>query len=101
MILSEEGRKAKSKEYQEEYYSRPERKAQIKEYEARPEVKARRSRYSKISRNSSRDEVYSVYSKLHSDSDIPCCRCCGLKFMLVVCHYRCHFQYRVDLQMHP
>jgi hypothetical protein len=92
--------KAKKKEYGQ----RPENKAKDKEYRGRPEVKARREAYSKVfrsksenkakaqarrdkpenkakaknDRDTSRLKVLQYYSKLHSNSDIPCCRCCGL-----------------------
>ena len=65
---------------------RPENKIQKKEYDSKPE----RVEYSrKYTSNPKRKktvlelnrilklEVFSTYSKLHSNSNIPCCRCCG------------------------
>ena len=91
--------KAKRKISSKEYDSRPEVKAQRKEYRQRPEVKAHRQEYSKDFRDrpenkakrtspevkakakntriNTRLNVLQHYSKLHSNSDIPCCRCCG------------------------
>ena len=91
--------RAKKKEYhsrtevkvqKKEYYSRPEVKAKQNEYNSRPEEKARRVAY----RNSpearvkqkeyqkknddQRLKVLQGYSKRLSNSDIPCCNCCGL-----------------------
>ena len=83
--------KVKMKEYEKLRSARPEVKAKKKEYEARPDVKARREEYrarpdvkakSSKKRKEQKDkvkiEVYLHYSKIHSNSDIPCCRCCGL-----------------------
>jgi len=79
--------KAKRKEYEasperkariKERESRPEAIARKKEYRARPEVKAKRSKYAKEKKDVEKMEVYLHYSKIHSNSDIPCCRCCGL-----------------------
>ena len=77
-----------------EYNARPEVKAKIKEYEARHEVQERKKEYrssperkakmkeynisSKVKKDNVKMEVYLHYSKIHSNSDIPCCRCCGL-----------------------
>jgi 5-methylcytosine-specific restriction endonuclease McrA len=85
----------------EKLAQRPERKAQRKEYNSKPETKARERAYNtsaigKARFKKSRDkpenkakrkarelklklEVFSVYSKRHSNSDIPICRCCGYK----------------------
>ena len=60
----------KKKEYV--YNRSPQRKASIKKYKDKPENKAKRvNRTLKL-----KFEVFSVYSKRHSNSDIPCCRCC-------------------------
>ena len=56
LVLSDEERKAKAKEYRD----RPENKAKFKEY-----------------RDSIRLKILQHYSKALSNSDIPCCRCCG------------------------
>jgi len=78
---------AKRKEYwsspkvkakKREYNARPEVKAKKKEYRSRPEVKAKRSKYAKEKKDIVKMEVYLHYSKIHSNSNIPCCRCCGL-----------------------
>ena len=85
----------------EKLAQRPERKAQRKEYNSKPETKARERAYNtsaigKARFKKFRDkpetkakrktwnlklkfEVFSVYSKRHSNSDIPICRCCGYK----------------------
>ena len=54
--------------------SKEERKAKQKEYESRPETIAKR----KDDREISRLKVLQYYSKVHSNSDVLCCRCCGL-----------------------
>ena len=128
MFDSRPENRAKRKEYLKEYYSRPEVKsycsAKAKEHNARHEIKARRKLLSarpenvakrkeyrsspkgkatakaynrssigkarfkkfkdkpetKAKRVNQREklklEVFSWYSKFHSNSDIPCCRCC-------------------------
>ena len=78
------------KKQQEEYKARPEVKAKRKEiakkYRARPEVKAKTRAYSlrpenkaktKDKREAKRLKVFQHYSKRLSNSDIPCCACCG------------------------
>ncbi len=92
--------KAKRKIISKKYDSRPEVKAKAKERRDRPEVKAHRQEYSKKfrdrpenkakrtspevktkakdTRNNIRLNVLQHYSKLHSNSNIPCCRCCRL-----------------------
>jgi hypothetical protein len=92
--------KAKRKISSKEYDSRPEVKEKKKEYRNRPEVKAHKQEYSKDFRDrpenkakrtspevkakakntriNTRLNVLQHYSKLHSNSDIPCCRCCRL-----------------------
>ena len=61
---------AKAKEYQRS----PEGIAYRKEWERKPENKAKR----KGDRENSRMKLLQVLSKRLSNSDIPCCRCCGL-----------------------
>ena len=89
---------AKRKEYdsrpevkarKKELAQRPENKLKDKEYSLRPEVvKRRRELASRVyyaryraqnykKRENLKFKTYSVYSKRHSNSDIPCCRCCG------------------------
>jgi len=79
--------KASRKEYElkpetmvtrKKYRARPETKAKLKEYHARPEVKAKNNKKAKEQKDIVKMEVYLHYSKIHSNSDIPCCRCCGL-----------------------
>jgi len=47
-------------------------KARYKKFRDKPEVKAKRVNQ----REKLKLEVFSWYSKFHSNSDIPCCRCC-------------------------
>ena len=90
--------KAKRKEYMKKYVLTPEQKAKQKEYAQKPENKAKQKEYAqkpeqKAKRKTSeykakqkeyaqslRREVLSTYSKRHSNSSIPCCRCCGENF---------------------
>ena len=85
-----EKEKAKRKEYDKEYNQRPERKAKRRERAKTPEIKAymkdylyeydRKPERKAKRRQDTKDlklEVYSVYSKRQSNSEIPCCRCCG------------------------
>jgi len=57
--------------------SRPENKVKKKEYGQRPEVKAKKNVEEKKRRKIWKLKTFSVYSKRHSNSEIPCCRCCG------------------------
>jgi hypothetical protein len=91
--------RAKQKEYysrpevrakQKEYYSRPEVRAKQKEYNSSPTEKARRVAYRNSSEARAKQKEYQKknddqrlkvlqgYSKRLSNSDIPCCNCCGL-----------------------
>ena len=91
--------RAKKKEYhsrtevkvqKKEYYSRPEVKAKQNEYNSRPEEKARRVAYRNSPEARAKQKEYQKknddqrlkvlqgYSKRLSNSDIPCCNCCGL-----------------------
>ena len=45
-------------------------------YEANPVNKNKRKNY----RDKIKMDIFSYFSKLHSDSDIPCCRCCKENF---------------------
>jgi len=74
--------KAKRKKYeqrperiakQKERAANPENKAKKKDYEQIPEVKADREK----TRLERRLNVLQTYSKRLSNSDIPCCNCCG------------------------
>ena len=57
------------------YYQRPEVKAKRKAYKESSEYKAERKK--RI--DEKRLKILQHYSKRLSKSDIPCCRCCGLK----------------------
>ena len=88
--------KAQKKEYRlrpevraktKEYNSRPEVKEMQKAYQQSPEGKAKSKTYSqrpenltkeKDKRMNLRSTVLETYSKLLSNSDIPCCNCCGI-----------------------
>jgi len=59
----------------------PEYKANRKEYEGRRYGTERKAYHKKLN-ESLKFEVHSFYSKLHSNSDVPCCRCCGENFIL-------------------
>ena len=94
MSKTDEERKEERRKYDREYRSRPEVKAKKKkygkEYRSKPEVKEYHKQYSKIwdrkpenkgkrvqYNKDLRLKICSVYSKRHSNSDVPCCRCCG------------------------
>ena len=70
-------RKAKKKEYQKKYnatyYSTPESKAK----RSTPEYKAYLKKYQKKN-DDQRLKILQAYSKRLSNSDVPCCNCCGL-----------------------
>ena len=77
----------KEKARQREYNARPEVRTRQREYDTTPERRMKRKKYdanperrmkTKELRDDLKIEVYSCYSKIHSDSNIPCCRCCGL-----------------------
>jgi hypothetical protein len=70
-----------------EYYQRPEVNERVKKYRKTPKAKAKRKIYRdkpeiKLKEKKKRDEkrlkILQVFSKRLSNSDIPCCRCCGL-----------------------
>jgi hypothetical protein len=70
-----------------EYSQRPEARAKKLEYSQRPEVKARATKRSttpefrakgRTLHNNERLKIFQEYSKRLSNSDIPCCNCCGL-----------------------
>ena len=95
--------KAKEKISRKEYNSRPEVKARKKAYKQTPEYKAQAKKYGKeymslpevkarnkevrdmpenlVNAKNQRDDrrlnILQHYSKRHSNSNIPCCRCCG------------------------
>jgi len=62
-----------------EYYNRPDVMAKRQERMSRPEVREKRVRDGKSYRDNLRMKINLHYSKIHSNSDVPCCRCCGLK----------------------
>jgi len=70
--------KAANKRKSKKYYSTPKGKANQKRKRDKPAFKEKVHN----ERISLRTEVFSHYSKLHSDSNIPCCRCCGENFNL-------------------
>ena len=61
-----------------EYNARPENKARAQENRSKPEIKVNRKKYGEKRRIKLKKEVCLHYSKIHSNSEIPCCRCCGL-----------------------
>ena len=63
--------------YLKEYRESPEGSAKRKARQDRPENKLK----AKIKWQEQRVQVYSVYSKRLSNSDIPCCNCCGETIM--------------------
>ena len=78
--------KEKAKTHRKKYRDRPENKEKRKEYESTLEFKAKRKEYQstpenkeklKKYRDSTRFKMLQYYSKYFSNSDIPCCRCCG------------------------
>jgi len=77
MSQTDEERKEEKRKYDREYRLRPEvhekRLKDAKKYRSRPEVNKKRRQYDKDLRL----KICSVYSKRHSNSDVPCCRCCG------------------------
>lgn len=66
--------KAKSKTYRQEYAQREDVKRRNKERRSTPFYKVSRIKEREIIRF----KVLEHYSKLISDSDIPCCACCGI-----------------------
>ena len=77
MSKTDEERKEEKRKYDREYNQRPERKAKRKERDSRPEVRAKKNASEKKRRSDLKLKTFSVYSKRHSNSEIPCCRCCG------------------------
>jgi len=102
MTLSDEEpkvSKSKRKEYERKRAQDPKRKAAAKKRAQSPEGKLRqkkrdaspakkeynqkrdktpeRKKYKKQLHKGIKFKTFSVYSKRHSNSDIPCCRCCG------------------------
>ena len=74
MVLIDEERKAKVKKYNKKYASQPVAKASKKARSQIPQNKEKR----KAEVQKLKKDVFTKYSKRHSNSDIPCCRCCGL-----------------------
>ena len=85
-----------NRQRQNEYNARDDVKARKKERESRSDViakaKKKRDRPENLAKKRSdrlklKSEVFTIYSKRHSDSNIPCCRCCGensnVKFLAV------------------
>ncbi len=78
-----EAHKSDILERRRRYHARPEVKVRRKKRDSSPEKIAK----NKILREKLKLEVFAIYSKRHSNSDIPCCRCCGessdVKFLAV------------------
>ena len=68
----------KQREWQRKYDSDPKNKEKSKKYYLDPKNNVKSKR--KIRRDEVRLEVLQYYSKQHSKSDIPRCRCCGENF---------------------
>ena len=62
---------------------RPEVKAYKKAYIQRPEVKERKNRTTRTHHKSRKYRVMAHYSKIQSNSDVPCCACCGENEFLI------------------
>jgi hypothetical protein len=67
------------KEKQKEYDSRPTSILRRRKWRETPEVMKKAKEF-RTSNALVRFNILSEYSKLHSNSDIPCCRCCGENF---------------------
>jgi hypothetical protein len=74
LVLTDEERRSRKKAADRKYNLKPERKLKQKARNKKPERKA----YAKNYRDSSRLVILQHYSKVLSNSSIPCCRCCGL-----------------------
>ena len=73
-VFSDEERKARKKERQQNYRSRPEvNRLKEKELQKTPENKTK----TKKIRADKRLKVLQHYSKLLSDNNTPCCNCCN------------------------
>jgi len=71
----------KGKVNRKKYLASEERKATVKKYEQSEKGKATGKRNSFLAEKRNQAiqlKVLRYYSKLHSNSEIPCCRCCGL-----------------------
>jgi hypothetical protein len=102
-IIAKEKARMQTPEYKEkkkEYRSRPENRVKTKEYNSRQEVKERQKAYQQSNEGKAKSKAYSqrsenlaktkskqlklrttvlqTYSKRLSNSDIPCCNCCGI-----------------------
>ena len=74
-------RKATKSAKAKKYYSSEQGKATVKKYEQSEKGKATGKRNSFLAEKRNQAiqlKVLRYYSKLHSNSEIPCCRCCGL-----------------------
>ncbi len=73
--------KERVRQYGKEYNQRPEVKERVRlyriEYAQRPEFKQRRNKRAKEYSYKVKYEVLGHYSKKLSNSDFPCCNCCG------------------------
>jgi hypothetical protein len=70
--------RAKENARQRKYQSKPETKVKYKKkyQDNKVEILGK----SKVTRVNLKKEVFSEYSKRHSNSDVPCCNCCGENF---------------------
>jgi hypothetical protein len=92
--------KERTKERSRNYYQRTEVKEKIKKHRKTPEAKAKRKIYrnkpeikekEKKQRDDNRFNILQVYSKRLSNSNIPCCNCCGENYhvdFLAIDHIR-------------
>ena len=89
-IAEENKRKRKERELSSAYKStrkkyrqRPDVKAKLKAYRQRPDVKAKQAVRDKQHRLEVKMDVFRHYSKKLTNSDIPCCNCCGFNDFLI------------------
>ena len=100
--LTDEERKAIRKKYDQSEKGNSIKKKAAKKYHSSEKGKATVKEYqqSEKGNRATRLKILRYYSKLHSNSDIPCCRCCGLnshvKFLDVD-----HIQGRYDMDSIP
>ena len=72
-----ERKKHTAKKYRQSHKAKEQRKQWLEKYLQRPGVKEMRDKNAKEKRDVIKYDVLSYYSKKLSNSDIPCCRCCG------------------------
>ena len=74
--------KLKSQLRNKKYRMSAKGKKKVQEYEKKRIGTPKRKEYQRDRNAKLKFEVHSHYSKLHSNSNIPCCRCCGESFSL-------------------